>query len=205
MKKGNDNLIIPLKGNCANMSPTEFEKYTLFLLDNQFREKGIERLSIQHDKIKRGLDGNYQIDGTIEFYVMGVKYLVLVECKHYKNPVERKEILALHRKIDSIGAQKGIFVTSSSYQSGAIEYAKKHGIALLAVVEGKLNYYVRSKDVDERQIKIPLEPRLDSFKTAMITQKSNSEFSVSFVDKTDDLYRFLIEQDSKEMIKKLDI
>ena len=199
MKKRNDNHIIPLEGNCANMSPTEFEQYALSFLDKLFKKKGIERYTIQHNVIKKGLDGKYQIDVAVEFYVMGVRMLVLVECKHYKVPVEREQIELLHDKIGSIGAQKGVFVTTSRYQSGAIEYAKKHGIALLAVVEGKLNYYVRSKDVDEKQIKIPLEARLDSFKTAMITQKSNSEFSVSFVDKTDDLYRFLVEQDSKEL------
>ena len=199
MKKNETNQIVPLEGNCTDMSPAEFEQYTLFFLDKLFKERGIERYVIRHDVIKKGLDGNYQIDVTVEFSVMGVKMLVLVECKHYKAPVERKQIQILHDKIDSIGAHKGVFVTTSSYQSGAIKYAKTHGIALLAVVEGKLNYYVRSKDVDERQIKIPLEARLDSFKTAMITQKSDSEFSVSFIDKTDDLYRFLVEQESKKI------
>ena len=199
MEKGKDNHIIPLEGNCANMSPTEFEQYTLFFLDKLFKERGIERYAIRHDVIKKGVDGNYQIDASVEFYVMGVKMLVLVECKHYKNPVEREQIQVLHDKIDSIGAHKGIFVTTSSYQSGAIQYAKKHGIALLAVVEGKLNYYVRSKDVDVRKLKIPLEARLASFKTAMITQNSDSAFIASFIDKTDDLYRFLVEQDNKEM------
>ena len=32
----------------------------------------------------------------IRFEVMGVQYVSLVECKHYKNPITREKVQALH-------------------------------------------------------------------------------------------------------------
>lgn len=49
-------------------------------------------------------DGNYQIDGYIEFTVMGIKYQLIIKCKHYKSAITRKEVQVLYGKIQSLGA-----------------------------------------------------------------------------------------------------
>ena len=38
------------------------------------------------------------------------------------------------------GAHKGILFSTSNFQKGALEYAKKHGIALIRIAEGKACY-----------------------------------------------------------------
>ncbi len=137
-------MFIPTKEYFCNMTPQEFEKYSLEILKEQ--TKGLENLKMQHNVIIKKNDGNYQIDGKIEFEVMGIKYVTLVECKHYKNPITREKVQVLYDKIRAIGANKGILISTSNFQIGAINYAKEHGIALIQLVESGLTYEMRNRE-----------------------------------------------------------
>lgn len=136
-------MFIPTKDYFCDMSPEEFEKYSLDILKEQ--TKGLENLEIQHNVIIKKNDGNYQIDGKIQFDVMGVRYVTLVECKHYKSSITREKVQVLYDKIRAIGANKGILISTSNFQIGAIKYAKEHGIALIQIVEADLTYEIRTK------------------------------------------------------------
>ena len=136
-------MFIPTKDYFCDMTPEEFEKYSLDILKEQ--TKGLENLEIQHNVIIKKNDGNYQIDGKIQFDVMGVRYVTLVECKHYKSSITRGKVQVLYDKIRAIGANKGILISTSNFQIGAIKYAKEHGIALIQIVEADLTYEIRTK------------------------------------------------------------
>ncbi|WP_094603269.1 hypothetical protein SPSIL_050160 [Sporomusa silvacetica DSM 10669] len=145
-------MIIPTKQNYTKMSPREFEQFVIMLLEVAVVD--IPNVEVQHNEIIKASDGEYQIDGTIRFEVMGIKYLTLVECKMYKPPISREKVQVLYDKLRALGAQKGILATTSYFQSGAIEYASIHGIALVQIIDGKLTYCVRSKNPQE--IKYPI-------------------------------------------------
>lgn len=98
----------------------------------------------QHREIVEGLDGEYEIDVTVRFDALGANFLVLVECKHYKNSVKREIIQNLHSKLTSIGAQKGMVFSTSGFQSGALEFAKSHGISTIQVADGKTSYFTKA-------------------------------------------------------------
>ena len=134
-------MFIPTKDNILGMSPGEFEKYALLILQQQIQ--GMENCLFEHNKIIEVSDGNYQIDGYIEFRLMGVTYKTLVECKHYKSSIEREKVQVLFDKLRACGAQKGILVSSSNFQSGAITYATQHGIALVQLTESGNQIYSR--------------------------------------------------------------
>lgn len=136
-------VFIPTRDHYYDMTPTEFEKYSLEILQQQTH--GLEKLEFKHNEVIKADDGSYQIDGVIRFEVMGVQYVSLVECKHYKNPITREKVQALHSKILSIGAHKGILISTSNFQSGAIEYAGKHGIALIQITEAATKYEMRGQ------------------------------------------------------------
>lgn len=136
-------MFIPTKEHFCDITPEEFEKYSLKLLKEQ--TQGLENLEIQHNVIIQKSDGNYQIDGKIQFDVMGIRYITLVECKHYKNAITREKVQVLYDKIRAIGAHKGILISTSNFQSGAIKFAKEHGIALIQIVEADLTYEIRVK------------------------------------------------------------
>lgn len=78
-------------------------------------------------------DEEYELDATAEFELMGVQFSVVVECKRYGRNVDRDEVLAVHRKMQELGRHKAIMFATSGFQSGAIAYARKHGIALIAL------------------------------------------------------------------------
>lgn len=88
-------------------------------------------------------DGTYDIDATVRFVLGGMAFLVLVEAKHHVRPIERSLVQVLHSKVQSAGAQKGVLVATTSFQSGAIAYAKAHGIGLLRLDGGLSSWEVR--------------------------------------------------------------
>ena len=136
-------MFIPLIDAHMSLTPEEFEKYSLDILSEQSRN--LENVKIEHNKWIEVSDGNYQIDGYIEFEVMGVKYKTIIECKHYKSSIPREKVQVLYGKIQSLGAQKGILISTSNFQSGAIEYAKVHGIALIQLTEADVHFEVRGR------------------------------------------------------------
>ena len=81
------------------------------------------------------IKGQYQIDVYAEFIALSVKFKVIVECKRCTKPVEREKVVILADKVWSLGAHKGVLISTSGFQKGALEYAKKHGIALLQIFD----------------------------------------------------------------------
>lgn len=136
-------MLIPTKDAFCEMTPEEFERVSLKILNEQM--KGVDNLKIEHDVIFKKEDGNYQIDGTMYFEIMGMKYLTLVECKRYKSAITREIVQLLYDKIRAIGAQKGVIISTSNFQKGALEFAKVHGIALIQLTEADTKYETRSR------------------------------------------------------------
>lgn len=134
-------MFIPTIDNQTDMTPYEFEQYVMLLLEDTIKD--LTNAEVKHNELFKTAEGNYQIDGTIRFDAMGVNYLTIVECKMYKGPISREKVQVLYDKLRATGAQKGILVTTSFFQSGAIDYASSHGIALVQIIDGKLTYEVR--------------------------------------------------------------
>lgn len=127
--------INPYREFVSNISPTEFEKYCLGILKAYAEAEGLADFSIIHNHKIETDDGNYQIDIYAEFVALSVRFGVIVECKRYTRPVEREKIVVLSEKVRSLGGHKGILISTSGFQSGALQYARKHGIALLQIFD----------------------------------------------------------------------
>jgi restriction system protein len=128
------------------LSPEEFELFVKRMLDAESTELPNYRSS--HRETIVGSDGEYEFDITIRFSAVGADYITLVECKHYKSRVKRERVQELWAKIQSVGAHKGILFATAGFQSGAIEFAKSHGIALVEVADGRSSYLVKGKISD---------------------------------------------------------
>ena len=115
------------------LSPTDFEKYCYDFLKGYAEEEKLKNFSITHNVKIETYDGTYQIDVYAEFTALNSKFKVLCECKQYTSSVSREKVAVLHDKLESIGAHKGILLATSDFQSGAIKYAKAHGITLITV------------------------------------------------------------------------
>jgi restriction endonuclease Mrr len=123
------------------LGPAEYERAVAGIAESVGRE--VTGWHVEHLDPVEGLDGTYVIDVTVRFRVAGLDFLVLFECKRHATPVKREHVQVLHAKLRSTGAQKGVVVAASGFQSGALQYARSHGIACVRLVDDAWAYVVR--------------------------------------------------------------
>ncbi|MFJ3819281.1 restriction endonuclease [Streptomyces sp. NPDC090056] len=126
------------------MTAAEFEEFVVELL-RSVEHVNLDFTVASHETVQ-GADGDYDIDATVRYEFLGMEFLVLVEAKHHRHPIKRELVQVLHQKLTSVGAQKALMVSSAPYQSGAVNFAKAHGIALLTITEGRYTFETKSAD-----------------------------------------------------------
>jgi restriction system protein len=122
----------------VNLSPAEFEAEVAELVRNQ--GIGLSEFEVKRLEVISGSDGDYEIDITARFKALGASFLVLIECKHHKNPIKREVVQILYDKLRAVGGHKGMIFSTARFQSGAIEFAQSHGIALIRIVDGRVHF-----------------------------------------------------------------
>lgn len=133
----------PMANPNLEITATEFE----FLVRDWILKQGgdLTSLEVKHDVKVEAYDSTYQIDVLAKFQAFaGAEFIVLIECKKYRNSVERELVQVLHDKVRSVGAHKGMLFATTGFQSGAVKYAKAHGIALVSIIDGAATYQTRS-------------------------------------------------------------
>lgn len=124
------------------LTPRQYELEVKKILDaTGYQLKGFDS---NHLEAIQGIDGEYIFDVTVRFSALGADFLVLVECKHESRKVERQAVQVLHSKMQSVGAQKGMLFSVTGFQSGAIQYADTHGIALVRLADGETSWMTKS-------------------------------------------------------------
>jgi len=131
------------------LSPREFEETVKAILDGA--GVSLTDYKSEHLASLSGIDGDYIIDVAATFSAFGGDFLVLVECKHEKRKTERQDVQILHSKIQSLGAQKGMLFSTGGFQTGAVQYAELHGIALVQIAKGETTYFSRSMEPTKPQ------------------------------------------------------
>jgi restriction system protein len=153
----------------ADISPTEFEKLVLeWLRRAAGRQK--QTIEAQHLGVAQGDGGEYKIDVLVTFHAFqGALFLVLVECKHQRRPVEREDVMVLESKMRDVHAQKGLLFSTSGFQSGALVFAATKRIGTVAVVEGEWLY--ETSAAGSRPIKPPPWAHSDRYKGIRMTTR----------------------------------
>jgi hypothetical protein len=91
-------------------------------------------LVVEHDVTETGKSGaKRQTDVKITHQVLMHKYVTLVECKRWKEKIDRSRIDVLASSVEDLGASKGVMFTTSGYEEGAVQYAKAKGIDIFVV------------------------------------------------------------------------
>ncbi|MEW1837518.1 restriction endonuclease [Nonomuraea angiospora] len=78
-------------------------------------------------------DVPYKIDVTARRQLAGVSLLWILECKLHSSPVTRDMVNTLKAKVDDVGADRGLLMSESGFQSGAIRYARRRNITLTSL------------------------------------------------------------------------
>ena len=127
--------INPYRELPANISPIEFEKFCMETLRSYAEQESLLDFQIKHNQKIDTYDSTYQIDVLAEYTALGCKNTVVVECKKHSRSIERAVVAELYSKLQSIGAQKGILISTSGFQSDAVRFANTHGIALWQICD----------------------------------------------------------------------
>lgn len=129
----------------SRITPTEFEVQVKNWIKHSC--KTIQNFRVTHLEKIAGDSGEYEIDVIAEIEIFsGALIKVLIECKHYRNPIKRDILMILDSKIRDTGSHKGIIFTTSNFQTGALKYAQARGIATVVVQDGKASYSTKSHE-----------------------------------------------------------
>lgn len=130
------------------VSTTDFRDYETFV---QRVVESLVGVEVFHGRKYQGRTTGRTIKVDVSFVLRiagGADLLVLVECKHYGHQVPVDDVEEFHSKLDDIGAQKGILVTTVGFQEGAIKAATGRRIALALLTSesqpGEIKYVVHS-------------------------------------------------------------
>lgn len=123
------------KSNFNHATSRHYELLVRNLIEQEMSGiSGVELIEILHNAKMKGLSGyEHQIDITYRFRIWKTEILVIVECKQYQKKAGVDDLLEFRSRVEDLRAHKGIFVTSSGFQSGAVEFAQANRIALLIV------------------------------------------------------------------------
>lgn len=127
----NKRLADDILNELMNLSPIFFEKLVLDLL-NKMGYGGKNEDAIIHTPISH--DGG--IDGLIKEDELGLDH-VYVQAKRWTNPVHVPEIQKFAGALSGQGARKGVFITTSTFSKGAIEFANRHVLSKMVLVDGE--------------------------------------------------------------------
>lgn len=78
----------------------------------------------------QGARAEHKIDVWVRFNKFGLETKWVVECKCWNSNVTKEKVLVLRSIVEDVGADRGILISMSGYQSGAVQAAKKANVTL---------------------------------------------------------------------------
>jgi Restriction endonuclease len=130
------------------MSAREYEELVADVYAQLARD---DQARVYQDRRYRGKSGQeHQIDVAVELSALGgIQLLILIECKCWNQRVGLEEVLVLSGRLQDIGAHKGILVTKTGFQAGALRLARAKGIALVRCeAKGSFKIQLRRQNLD---------------------------------------------------------
>lgn len=182
--------INPYRSLEANIKPIDFEVFCMETLKAYAEKEHLCDFKISHNQKMAVDDGTYQIDVLAEYTALGAKNKVIVECKKQSRSVEREIVAALDRKLQSIGAQKGILISTAGFQKGAVLYAEKHGIALWQVCDNFIRHISATADRDEYFERIKFQLLIEQYlpNHFMMEWDCAADYPYTQIYPTDEMY-----------------
>lgn len=124
-------------------------------------------------KIK-GVRGEHEVDVYVTFEQHSIKCVWIVECKYWNTNIPKEKVLALQSIVSDIGADRGIIVSKTGFQSGAIRSAENSNITLTSLEDLKVDL---SQDLTKQM--------LNSLEVSLLNTKSRL-FSLARTEKVGD-------------------
>ena len=136
-----------------------------------FRSLGLNATT---NVLVNGVRTSHDVDVMVKSTHVGFEVMWIVECKLWKTPVSKLHVLALREIVSDIGADRGILLCETGFQSGAIEAAQLTNVqvtSLASVTQSSRHdiYSMRLRDLhyrievcNDRYWDIPKERRIET-------------------------------------------
>ncbi|GAA0356803.1 restriction endonuclease [Alkalibacterium iburiense] len=126
INKRNNEVEIELLNKLRETDPIFFEKLVVKLLDMMGYSGKNGNVQVTTQSNDGGIDGIINQDplGTSTVYLQVKRYAE-------KNVIGRPAIQGFYGALASVNADRGVFITTSSFSKGALEFAKNQGIVLI--------------------------------------------------------------------------
>jgi hypothetical protein len=109
----------------------DWKEFELFVAELY---KTSDDLIVSHDVTETGKSGaKRQVDVMVIQKNKLHTTKTIIECKRWKDPVDRHIIDVLAASIKDLGANKGVIFTTKGYEEGAVLYAKHENIDILMI------------------------------------------------------------------------
>lgn len=92
-----------------------------------FRSLGLDATA---DASVQGVRTTHDVDVLVKAQYVGFEVIWIVECKHWKSRVSKLHVMALREIVSDIGADRGILLSESGFQIGALEAASLTNVQL---------------------------------------------------------------------------
>lgn len=99
-----------------------------------FRSLGLEAST---NVTIKGVRTGHDVDVVVKSRHAGFEIIWIVECKHWKSRVSKVHVLALREIVADVGADRGILLAESGFQSGAAEAAALTNVHLTSLSEAR--------------------------------------------------------------------
>jgi len=83
----------------------------------------------------KGARTTHDVDVFVRSHHVGFDITWIVECKYWKTAVSKLHVLALREIVADVGADRGILLSESGFQSGAIEAANLTNVQVTSIDE----------------------------------------------------------------------
>src|SRR5699024_10680044 len=130
IEKRNNEVKIELLNKLREHDPIFFEKLVVKLLDAMGYSGKNGNVKVTPQSNDGGIDGIINQDplGTSTVYLQVKRYAE-------KNIIGRPAIQAFFGELASVNAGRGVFITTSSYSRGALDFVRNQGIVLIDVIQ----------------------------------------------------------------------
>ncbi len=99
-----------------------------------FRELGFD---VHTDLRVTGARGSHDVDVYASFERAGLAVNWIIECKRWKRPVDKSHVLTLRSIVEDVGADRGILLSESGVQSGAVAVTDKSNVHVTSIINLK--------------------------------------------------------------------
>jgi restriction system protein len=90
-------------------------------------------LEAETDVSVKGVRTSHDVDVLVTSHFHGFDIQWIVECKLWQKPVNKLHVLGLREIVADIGADRGILLSESGFQSGAVEAANMTNIQVTSL------------------------------------------------------------------------